>query len=384
MTIGYFDCFAGSSGEMTLGALIDAGGDRAVLDAAVEALRLGDDVKMGGGHETRGHAGGTRILVGVAERVERTVPALRRVIEDSEAPDAVKSPALDAIDRLARAEAQVHNAPMGQAHLHELSGADTLVDVVGAFWLLHALDVGRVYASPLPAPRGLKNDMPLPAPASLRVLEGTGAVFQPTDETRELVTPTGAAILAATATFERPAMSLRRIGYGIGAHNAPGNALAVWIGDEVAAETGVILVETNLDDMAPNLIAALTEDLMAAGPVDRAVLAAVLEKGRPGHLLTGQVASEAVARLSDQLLRHSTTLGLRLTPVQRVIAGRMVIEVTTPIGSARVKVKELDGKPVDVAPEYEDCRRISRERGIDLREVMRVVAESARRQVGLE
>ena len=382
--IAYFDCFAGISGDMTLGALIDAGGDRAVLDATVEALRLGDEVKIDVRHESRGHAGGTRILVGVAERVERTVPALRRVIEDSEAPDAVKSPALDAIDRLARAEAQVHNAPMEQAHLHELSGADTLVDVVGAFWLLHALDVGRVYASPLPAPRGLKNDMPLPAPASLRVLEGTGAVFQPTDETRELVTPTGAAILAATATFERPAMSLRRIGYGIGAHNAPGNALAVWIGDEVAAETGAILVETNLDDMAPNLIAALTEDLMAAGALDVTVVPALMKKGRPGHVLTVMSPPELVARLSDHLLRHSTTLGLRLTPVERVIAGRMVIEVTTPIGSARVKVKELDGKPVDVAPEYEDCRRISRERGIDLREVMRVVAESARRQVGLD
>jgi len=384
MTIAYFDCFAGISGDMTLGALIDAGGERAVLDAAVEALRLGDEVKIDVRHESRGHAGGTRILVGIAERVERTVPELRRVIEDSDAPDAVKSPALDAIDRLARAEAQVHNAPMEQAHLHELGGADTLVDVVGAFWLLHALDVGRVYASPLPAPRGLKNDMPLPAPASLRVLEGTGAVFQPTDETRELVTPTGAAILAATATFERPAMSLRRIGYGIGAHNAPGNALAVWIGDEVAAETGVILVETNLDDMAPNLIAALTEDLMAAGALDVTVVPALMKKGRPGHVLTVMSPPELVARLSDHLLRHSTTLGLRLTPVQRVIAGRRVIEVTTPIGSARVKVKELDGKPVDVAPEYEDCRRIARERGIDLREVMRVVAESARRQVGLE
>ena len=180
MTIAYFDCFAGISGDMTLGALIDAGGERAVLDAAVEALRLGDEVKIDVRHESRGHAGGTRVLVEVAERVERTVPVLRRVIEESDSPDPVRARALDAINRLARAEAQVHNTPVEQSHLHELGGADTLVDVVGAFWLLHALDVGRVYASPLPAPRGLKNDMPLPAPASLRVLEGTGAVFQPT------------------------------------------------------------------------------------------------------------------------------------------------------------------------------------------------------------
>src|SRR2546427_3089876 len=384
MTIAYFDCFAGISGDMTLGALIDAGGERAVLDAAVEALRLGDEVKIDVRHESRGHAGGTRVLVEVAERVERTVAVLRRVIEESDSPDPVRARALDAINRLARAEARVHNTPVEQSHLHELGGADTLVDVVGAFWLLHALDVGRVYASPLPAPRGLKNDMPLPAPASLRVLEGTGAVFQPTEETRELVTPTGAAILAVGATFARPAMSLRRIGYGIGAHNAPGNALAVWIGDEVPAETGVTLVETKLDDMAPNLIAALTDDLMAAGALDATVVPALMKKGRPRPVLTVLSPTEPVAALSDHLLHHSTTLGLRLTQVQRVIAGRRVLDVKTPIGSSRVKVKELDGKPVDVTPEYEDCRRLARETGIDLREVMRVVAESARRQLGLE
>ena len=384
MTIAYFDCFAGISGDMTLGALIDAGADRVALDAVVEALGLGNEVKVDVRHETRGHAGGTRVLLEVAERVERKVPALRRVIEESDTPNVVKAPALDALDRLARAEAQVHNTPSEQAHLHELGGADTLVDLVGAFWLLHALDVDRVYASPLPAPRGLKHDMPLPAPASLRVLEGTGAVFQPTGETRELVTPTGAAILAVGATFERPAMSLRRVGYGIGANDAPGNALAVWIGDEVAAQTGITLVETNLDDMAPNLIAALTEDLMAAGALDVTVVPALMKKGRPGHVLTVMSPPELVAALSDHLLRHSTTLGLRLTPVQRIIAGRRVIEVKTAVGSARVKVKELAGKPVDVVPEYEDCRRISLERGIDLREVMRMVAESARRQLGLE
>src|SRR5438445_11614352 len=299
-TIAYFDCFAGISGDMTLGALIDAGGDRAVLDAAVEALRLGDEVKIEVRHESRGHAGGTRILVQVAERVERTVPALRRAIEESDAPDVVKTPALDAINRLAHAEAQVHHAPSEHAHLHELGGADTLIDVVGAFWLLHALDVGRVYASPLPAPRGLKGDMPLPAPASLRVLEGTGAVLQASDEPRELVTPTGAAILAAVATFERPAISLRRVGYGIGANQSPANSLAVWIGEEVTSESGVTLVETNLDDMAPNLIAALCEDLMAAGALDVAVVPALMKKGRPGHLLSVMSPPELVGQLRDR------------------------------------------------------------------------------------
>jgi uncharacterized protein (TIGR00299 family) protein len=384
VTIAYFDCFSGISGDMTLGALVDCGADRALLDAVVEALRLRDEVTVEVRHETRGHAGGTRVLVAVTGRVERTVPALRRVIEDADIPGPVKAPALEAINRLARAEARIHGVPEVDAHLHELGGADTLVDVVGAFWLLHALDVSRVYASPLPAPRGLKGGLPLPAPASLRVLEGTGAVFEPTDETRELVTPTGAAILAAAATFQRPAMSLHRVGYGIGTHDAPGNALAVWIGDEVAAQSGVTMLETNIDDMAPNLIAALGEDLMAAGALDVVVVPALMKKGRPGHLLTVMSPPELVASLSDHLLRHSSTLGIRLTVVERVIAARRMIEVVTPLGSARVKVKELDGRAVDVAPEYEDCRRIARESGKDLRDVVRLVGEAARRELGLE
>ncbi len=383
MTIAYFDCFAGISGDMTLGALVDCGADRALLDAVVESLRLGDEVTIEVRREARGHAAGTRVLVGVRDRVERTVPALREVVEQADAPDSVKTQALDAINRLARAESEIHGLPEEQVHLHELGGADTLVDVVGAFWLLHALDVRKVFASPLPAPRGIKHGMPLPAPASLRVIEGTGAVLQPIDETRELVTPTGAAILAACATFERPSMSLRRVGYGIGSYEAPGNALAVWLGDEVSAETAVTLVETNLDDMAPNLIAALCEDLMSAGALDVAVVPAVMKKGRPGHLLTVMAPPEMVGSLTDHLLRHSTTLGVRLTHVDRVIAGRRVIEVETPLGSSRVKVKELGGRALDVAPEYEDCRRIAHERGIDLRDVMRVVTEAARRALGL-
>lgn len=383
MTIAYFDCFAGISGDMALGALIDCGADRSLLDALVEALRLGDEVSIDVHREARGHVGGTRVIVHTTDRVERTVPALRKVVEDSEVPHRVKKLSLDTLNRLASAEAHLHGVPEDQVHLHELGGADTLVDVVGAFWLLEGLDIQRVYASALPAPRGRLGGMPLPAPASLRILEGTGAVLQAVDGEEELVTPTGAAILAAGATFERPAMALRRVGYGIGTRETPGNALAVWIGEEVERESGVTLVETNLDDMAPNLIAALCEDLMAAGALDVSVTPALMKKGRPGHLLTVIAPPELVAALTDHVLRHSTTLGVRMTPVQRVVAERKMIEVQTPLGSARVKVKELDGRPVDLAPEYEDCRRISLQSGMPLREVMRLVSETARREMGL-
>jgi len=384
VTVAYFDCFAGISGDMTLGALIDSGADRALVDAAVEAMHLGDEVKVEVRREARGHVGGTRVVVEVHERTARTVPSLRRIVEDADIPDGVKLPAVDAINRLALAETRIHQVPEDQLHLHELGGADTLVDVVGAFWLLHGLGVAQVYASPLPAPHGRKDEMPLPAPASLRVLEGTGAVFEDAEGGRELVTPTGAAILAAVARFERPSMSLNSIGYGIGARETPGNVLAVWIGEEVRSETGVTVIETNLDDMAPNLLAALCEDLMAAGALDVSVTPALMKKGRSGHLLAVMTTPDLVASLTDHLLRHSTTLGVRMTTAQRVIAQRKIIEVQTALGVARVKVKELGGKPIDVAPEYEDCRRLSRESGQDTRDVMRLVTEAARRALGLD
>jgi pyridinium-3,5-bisthiocarboxylic acid mononucleotide nickel chelatase len=383
MTIAYFDCFAGISGDMTLGALIDAGADRAALDAAVEALRLGDEVTIQVRREARGHVGGTRVLVEAVDRVSRTVPALRAVVEEAEAPERVKASVLDAIDRLSLAESRLHGLREEDLHLHELGGADTLVDLMGAFWLLHALDVDQVYSSPLPAPRGRKDEMPLPAPASVRVLEGSGAVFEGTSESRELVTPTGALILAVAAKFERPAMALRSIGYGIGTRETPGNALAVWVGERIESQTGVSVVETNLDDMAPNLIAALCEDLMEAGALDVSVTPALMKKGRPCHLITVMAPPELAASLADHLVRHSTTLGVRITAAQRVTAGRRIIDVTTPLGTARVKVKELGGKPIDAVPEYEDCRRISRASGVELREVMRVFAEAARKELNL-
>jgi uncharacterized protein (TIGR00299 family) protein len=383
MTIAYFDCFAGISGDMTLGALIDSGADRALLDATVEALRLGDEVNIEIRHETRGHVGGTRVIVKTVDRVRRTVPDLRTVVEQSDAPGPVKQPALDAIDCLARAESRLHAVPEDHLHLHELGGSDTLVDLVGAFWLLHSLNVDEVYSSALPAPRGRVKDMPLPAPASIRVLEGTGAVFEGTGESRELVTPTGAAILAACAKFERPAMSLRSVGYGIGAREMPGNALAVWIGDRIESTTGVTIVETNIDDMAPNLLAALCEDLMEAGALDVSVTPALMKKGRVGHLVTVISPPELAARLADHLLRHSTTLGVRVSNAQRVTAQRRIIEIRTDLGTARVKVKEIGGKPVDVSPEYEDCRQISRQTGTDLRDVVRLFADAARKELGL-
>jgi uncharacterized protein (TIGR00299 family) protein len=373
--VAYFDCPSGISGDMTLGALLDAGADPSLLDAAAEALGLSGEVRIATRHEERGHLGGVRVDVVCGDGPARNLPELERVVRDAAAlPDRVRERALSALGRLGRAEAAVHGRPPEQLHLHELGGADTLIDLVGAFWLLESLDVAAVHASPLPAPRGRFS-----APGTLRVLEGTGAVLEPDERRAELVTPTGAVILATVARFERPALALERVGYGLGARPDPLNAVAVWLGRRVEEAPVVAVIEANLDDMAPNLLAALTEDLMAAGALDVSVLPALMKKGRPGHLLSVLADPARADELAGLVLRASPTLGVRVSSARRLVAGRRFVEVETGRGRVRVKVKELDGRPVDVAPEYEDCRRL----GGDLATVMRQAAEAARRELGL-
>ena len=369
---------------MALGALLDAGADRAVLQQAVEALGLGVEVTLEISHQQRGHLGGTRVEVQVTPGPARDLVTLREAVAGASLPAQVAQRSLAAIDLLGRAESRVHGVPFEKVHLHELGGADTLVDLVGAFWLLESLGVTQVCASQLPAPHGLMGDLPLPAPASLRVLEGTGAVLTPHLGGKELVTPTGAAILAVSAEFRRPAMSLDRVGYGIGGRDEPGNGLAIWLGQPVPEAGEVAILETNLDDLAPNLMAALVEDLMMAGALDVTVTPALMKKGRPGHLLAVICEPSQAAGLSRQILRSSTSFGLRVSRSERVMAGRRMIEVLTPYGPVRVKIKELDGTPVDAAPEYEDCRALAIQHGVDTARVMQAAAGAARRELGLE
>jgi pyridinium-3,5-bisthiocarboxylic acid mononucleotide nickel chelatase len=379
--IAYFDCFSGISGDMALGALIDAGGDPALLDRVLAALGLEEEVSIELRREERGHIGGQRVVVRAGDGSVRALPELQRLVSEApEIPERARNRALAALWQLGRAESRLHGVPVNEIHLHELGGADTLVDLVGAFWLLEQLEVEEVYASPLPAERGMAGDLPLPAPAALQLLADAGAVLEPVDSTVELVTPTGAAILAVTARFERPVLRPRVIGYGVGGRDQPGNLLRVWLGDSgTRTEDTVTVLETNLDDMAGNLLAALVEDLIQAGALDVSVAPALMKKGRPGHLLTVMASRDQAMALTDLLLRGSSTLGVRVTETRRVIADRQVVEVTTELGAARVKVKYLGGKAVEWAPEYEDARRLAKESGRELREVIRLVAEAARR-----
>ena len=382
--IAYFDCFSGISGDMALGALIDAGGDRAVLDATLEALGLGGEVTIGTRREERGHIGGTRVLVDAVEGPIRTLPQLREAVAGAPLPDTVRRRSLDAIARLGAAESRVHGVPEERLHLHELGGADTLVDLVGAFWLLDSLGIDSVHASPLPVPRGWLGDMPLPAPASLAVLAGTGAILEPSPAGVELVTPTGAAILAVSAVFQRPAMTLDRTGYGIGGRDLPGNALAVWLGTAVPEAGEVDLLETNFDDITSEHLASLVEDLMAAGALDVTITPALMKKGRPGHILSAMTQPGRAPALAALILGRSPALGLRVTRSARIIAARREVRVTLPSGQVRVKVKEMEGHAVEVSAEYDDCRRIASGAGLDVRTVMRQAETMARREVGLD
>ena len=376
--IAYFDCFSGISGDMALGALIDAGAQPAALEAAVAAMGLREEVELSVRREQRGHLGGTRVAVEVREGARRTVPQLVETVLSAGFAPAVAGPAVRALRLLGAAESRIHGAPEADLHLHELGGADTLVDIAGTFALLDALGVRDVYASPLPAPRGWIGELPLPAPASMRVLAGSGATLVPSASGRELVTPTGAAILAAAARFEAPSLQLDAIGYGIGGRDEPGNALAVWIGPGAAEAAEVTVIETNLDDMAPNLLAAVMEDLGAAGALDVSLTPIVMKKGRAGHRLTVVCANPDGGALARRILGSSTALGVRMHRAGRMLAGRRFVDVATPYGTISVKVKLLDGRAVDFAPEYEDCRRAAADTGADLRDVIRAAAEAAR------
>jgi uncharacterized protein (TIGR00299 family) protein len=379
--IAYFDCFSGISGDMVLGALIDAGGDAALLDRVLAALGLEEEVSIELRREERGHIGGQRVVVRAGDGSVRALPELKRLVTEApDLPERVRNRALAALWQLGQAESRLHGVPVDEIHLHELGGADTLVDLVGAFWLLEQLEVEEVYASPLPAERGMAGDLPLPAPAALQLLADAGAVLEPVDSRIELVTPTGAAILAVTARFERPVLRPRVIGYGVGGRDLPGNLLRVWLGDSSSrSEDTITVLETNLDDMAGNLLAALVEDLIQAGALDVSVAPALMKKGRPGHLLSVMATRDLAEALTDLMLRGSSTLGVRITETRRVIADRKVVEVATELGAARVKVKYLGGRAVEWAPEYEDARRLAKESGRELREVIRIVAEAARR-----
>jgi pyridinium-3,5-bisthiocarboxylic acid mononucleotide nickel chelatase len=383
MRIAYFDCPSGASGDMVLGALVDAGCELGALEAALASLGV-EGWRLEARAVERGGLRGTHLVV-------RTDPARRfhtlgdmlRPITRSSLPDAVKTRAGAVLQRLAAAEARVHQVPVDAVHFHEVGDLDTLVDVVGSVAGLDALGVDRVHVSPLPIGGGTVETahgrLPVPAPATAELLRG----FPVYDNgvAAELVTPTGAAILTTLGTPGRlPVMTLERIGWGAGTRELPvPNLLRVLVGQTASGDSGpdemetLVSVETTIDDMSPQLYEPLVERLLAAGALDVHLTPVVMKRSRPGTVLTALAPPELADRLAEVLFRETTTIGVRWSEVRRRRLPRELVRLPTAFGPVTFKISTLGGRVVTVTPEFEEVRRIADAEGRPVREVLETV-----------
>jgi hypothetical protein len=376
--LAYLDCIGGVAGDMMLAALVDAGAPRELLAELPAALGLADVLVQVSRTSRLGVAASRVDVVDMAAGGRSTRPAseLRLAIEGSAIPSAAKERALSALQRLIGAEATVHGVPRDELRLHEVGAADTLIDLCGAFTLLEALGIERVECSPLPYARGLADaahgPLPSPGPAVLELL--TGASFVGVETEAELVTPTGAAILAEAcdAWGPLPAMSLERTGYGAGARELPDrpNVLRVVVGEGAHPRGGdVVLLEAGIDDLLPELVPDAVQRCLAAGALDVWTTPVQMKKGRPGIVMSALARPQAEAAVARALLEHTSTLGVRVADLRRYELEREHREVTVGGHTVRVKVGLLEGRVVNVAPEHDDCARVSDATGRPVKQV---------------
>jgi uncharacterized protein (TIGR00299 family) protein len=380
----YFDCFSGLSGDMTLGALIDLGLEAPELERLLNALKLGE-LRLEVRQVAKEHLRGIKVdfhLDGASP--ERNYPEIKALIEAAPLPGRTRELSLTMFRLLAEVEARIHGQPLEAVHFHELGAIDTILDVVGVAFGVEQLGITRVFVSPIPQGWGMiagaHGRLPNPAPATLELLKGLPVYG--TDLPGELVTPTGAAILRALEAEGElcPPMKLERVGYGAGSRDLPDhpNLLRLYLGEPVTALPGVrekvLVCETHIDDMNPELYELLMGNLFAAGALDVALAPIHMKKNRPGVRLTVIAPLAARESLLESLFSHSTTLGVRLTEVERVAAHRWHETITTPYGPLTVKVMEYAGRR-RLMPEYEDCRRLAEEHGLPLLEVYRLIPQ---------
>lgn len=374
--VAYLDCVGGLAGDMLLAALLDAGADRERLEAVPTALGL-EGVAIVVERVARHGIGALHVRVDAPhEHEHRRYREIRDVLDRAELPDRVRERSLTAFARLAEVESGIHGVPVEEVHFHELGAVDTLVDVCGVFVLLDDLGVERVACSPLPFARGVTKAahgvLPLPAPATLGLLDGVP--LQGVGLEAELVTPTGAAI--ATTVVEAwgalPALTLERVGYGAGTADFPErpNVVRIVLGEATASDpTGltpsgaVVLLETNLDDLSPELVPDALERCFAAGALDVWTVPAQMKKGRPGIVLSALTRPGAEGDVARALLEETTALGVRAHRLERYELEREERVVDVEGGRVRVKVGVLDGRVVNVAPEHDDCAELARSTG---------------------
>ena len=378
--IAYFDCFSGASGDMILGALVDAGLPIKALSSALAKLRC-EGIELHAETVTRGSLRATKVSVATRKEAHqhkhRRLPEIRHMLQHSELPTAVKERTIAIFTRLAEAEASVHGTAVEEVHFHEVGAVDAIADVVGTVAGMERLGIEGVFFSTLRLGGGTvecaHGRLPVPAPATAKLVEGFHCELGPVQV--ELLTPTGAAILTTLGKQQSPSpFSVEKIGYGAGDRENPGlpNVLRVLIGQarhQEAADT-VWVVEANLDDATPEICGHAIERLLTAGALDAYTIPIQMKKSRPACTLCAIVEEGALDKIADTFFRETTTFGIRRHRVERTKLIREVRSVETEYGPVRVKVGMRQGEFVIASPEFEDCRRISEERGVPLRNVI--------------
>jgi pyridinium-3,5-bisthiocarboxylic acid mononucleotide nickel chelatase len=401
--IGYLDLFSGASGDMLLGALIHAGARLDDLRAGLASLPLvgytleAEEVTDHGIHGVRAHV---RLDVMVEHEHQRLVD-VAAIITAGGLPERARDRALAIFARLAAAEGAIHGVAPGEVTFHEVGAVDSIVDTVGVALGLELIGVDELYCSELPLTSGrvksAHGPLPVPAPATLELLRGTHAVWRPVPGEGELVTPTGAAIVATLARFARPALRVTATGYGFGTRALPwANCVRLVIGEasidfarpsaapEPFERDQVMVIESNIDNMTGEALGWLMERLLEAGALDVSYAPLQMKKNRPGALLTIIAAPADADLLAAMILRDSATLGVRLRQSERLIAGRRVETLVTPLGSARIKLKLAGERVIGVAPEHDDLRALAAARGLPLETVAARVTQAAREYYGLD
>jgi len=383
--IAYLDCFSGISGDMLLGALVDAGLALADLRADLSRLPLRGYEITAEKIAKQGIAGTLVRVTADGSQTHRRLHDILDIIGRAELPPEVAGPAKRTFERLAEAEARVHGTTIDEVHFHEVGAVDAIVDIVGAFCGLQRLGIEEVYASPLPLGGGWVDTahgrLPVPAPATVELLHGVPSYGGPVEA--ELVTPTGAAILTTICRHfgEMPPMTIRAVGWGAGSKDLPHpNLLRLFLGEPAKRpqEQRLVLIETNIDDMNPELFGHVMERLLEAGALDVFYTPIVMKKSRPATLVSVLSEPPLVDTLSDILFRETTTLGVRLTDVARRCLDREWREVQTEYGPVRVKIGRLDDDALTIAPEYEDCVRLAKEKGVPAKAVYEAARTAAR------
>jgi uncharacterized protein (TIGR00299 family) protein len=379
MKIAYFDCFAGISGDMTLGALIGAGADPVRLRDGLAGLGVGG-YRIEIGRKIKGAIEATDVRVVLDEPPlphHRRLKEIRETIRGADLSDRVKQTAERIFTRLAEAEGRVHGRSPEEVHFHEVGAVDAIVDIVGAAICLEMIGWPKVVASPMPTFHGYitgaHGTFPLPAPATAELLRGVP--WRKLDIEGELVTPTGAAIIAEIASGfgEMPAMTVETIGYGAGKSDfGIPNVLRVMVGEEavlVPAARSVAVIETNIDDLNPQFYESAMERLFAAGALDVFLTPIQMKKNRPGTLLSVICDPTGAESLAAVVLAETSTLGVRMSRWERVCLDRRWEEVITGFGTIRIKIGERDGKTITASPEYEDCKQAAAEHDVAIRQV---------------